>query len=194
MFPRIKAIDRTHVSFGYVDLCQLLWADYSIPFEGKLHIYGYDQAEVSVARSVLIYEMMKRPKTEVSDKTILQIWFSSCWDQDTQREFYSFLDKHVPNINNSLLSKFAPVWEKKRELTVEEAQKAFTDQIQGVHSEALLNLNVRADRVAFARYLFTGCIFVDEGCDPVCGNVTMFPSCDENWCYALIFNVPHGVF
>ena len=180
-FPWVIQSGEVCIAFGFVDLSNFLWAIYPSHIEEKVRFYCYDQAEVSVARSVLIYELMKRPKTEVSDKTILQIWFSSCWDQDTQREFYSFLDKHVPNINNTLLAKFASIWKTKIGMTAQDAKSAFNEKIRGFHFVPLLNLKVKDDRVAFARYLFTGCLFLDEGTQPVSGNVTMFPSRNESW-------------
>ena len=175
---------KTYVGIGFVDLSQLLWGEYqSEEGAGTLLFHGYDQAEVTVARSVLIYEMMKTDKRELSDKTILQVWFSSCWDRETQEQFFSFLHKHVPRINNGLLSKYAPIWKRKRGMTARQAQELFTRHQGSNNFLPLSNLLNTSDQVQFANYLFTGYLFVDYDClqDAKFGNVTMFPSGSENW-------------
>ena len=66
---------RTYVSFGYVDLWNLMDGTY-MGFETeslKLKFYGYDQGEVTVARSLVMLEMIKAPFEEISSKTILQV-------------------------------------------------------------------------------------------------------------------------
>ena len=172
-----------YIGIGYVDLCQLLWGVYHNESGGTLRFYGYDQAEVTVGRSVLMYEMMKAEEREVSEKTILQVWFSSCWDRETQEQFFSFLDKQVPRINNHLLSKYAPIWKAKKGMTVKQAQDAFTAHLRSCDFMPLNNLLVANDRIMFAKYLFTGCVFVDfnRPDDVICGNVTMFPGASESW-------------
>ena len=53
----------------------------------------YDQGEVTVARSLLVLDMAKAPAEEVSLKTLLQVWFSSCLDQQTKEELTAFIHK-----------------------------------------------------------------------------------------------------
>ena len=170
---------RNYVFVGYVDISQLLWGAFRNEHEGLLRFYGYDQAEVTVARSILIYEMMKIGQTEVSDKTILQVWFSSCWDKETKEEFEKFIQLKVPNIGNDLLTKYAQCWNRKKGMTVEFAQDAFVEHLRSCDYIPLNNLKAEGDRMAFARYLFTGCIFTKE--DVVCGNCTMFPDSTDSW-------------
>ena len=174
---------KTYVGIGYVDLCQLLWGEYQNEGGGTLRFYGYDQAEVTVGRSVLMYEMMKAEEREVSEKTILQVWFSSCWDRETQEQFFSFLDKHVPKINNHLLSKYAPIWKAKKGMTARQAQDAFTKHRRSCDFMPINNLLAVDDQIHFANYLFTGALFMDKNrpIDSLCGNVTMFPGSSEDW-------------
>ena len=167
---------RNYVSIGYVDLSQLLWGSYRNDNDGVIHFYGYDQAEVTVARSILIYEMLK---SEVSDKTILQIWFSSCWDKETQQDFKTFLQNEVPNLDNDLLNKYAHNWKRKMNMTTEFAQSAFAQPLTVLDFAPMSNLKVKDDRMAYGHYCLTGCIFT-EGV-VVCGNCTMFPDADDNW-------------
>ena len=170
---------RNFVSVGYVDLSQLLWGVFHNEPEGVMRFYGYDQAEVTVARSMLIYEMMKSGKTEVSGKTILQVWFSSCWDKETKEEFEKFVQLKIPKLGNDLLTKYAQCWNRKKSMTVKFAQDAFVEHLRSIDFEPLDNLKAEDDRMDFARYLFTGCIFTTE--DVVCGNCTMFPDSTDSW-------------
>ena len=170
---------RNFVSVGYVDLSELLWGEFLNESEGVMRFYGYDQAEVTVVRSMLIYEMMKSDKTEVSDKTILQVWFSSCWDKEVKTEFENFVQLKIPKLGNDLLTKYAQCWNRKKSMTVKFAQDAFVEHLRSIDFEPLDNLKAEDDRMAFARYLFTGCIFTTE--DVVCGNCTMFPDSTDNW-------------
>ena len=170
---------RNYVFVGYVDLSQFLWGVFQNESEGMIRFYGYDRAEVTVARSMLIYEMMKSDKTEVSDKTVLQVWFSSCWDKEVKTEFENFVQLKIPKLGNDLLTKYAQCWNRKKSMTVKFAQDAFVEHLRSIDFEPLDNLKAEDDRMAFARYLFTGCIFTTE--DVVCGNCTMFPDSSDNW-------------
>ena len=169
--------DRHYVFFGYVDFSQLLWGSFQTEKEGVLHFHGYDQAEITIARSFLIYEMMKNKK--VKDKTILQVWFSTCWDRETKKDFAKFLEIEVPKIGNELLSKHAQNWKRKKGMKVKFAQDAFLKYQKTCDFILLDNLKSESDRLPLARYLFTGCFFTDE--NEVCGNCTMFPDWNDDW-------------
>ena len=170
----------TMVYFGFVDLCPLLWVSkYRFPRPETVHFYGYDESELSVARSILIYEMLKTSPTEVSDKTILQTWFSSCWDRETKEQFEKFIKKKVPSIGNELLRNYAQIWMHKRNMSVKFAQESFSRNLNEVNLMALNNLELQQDRLFYARYLFTGCLFMKPKYEAVCGNCTMFPTSDD---------------
>ena len=72
-YQTVYEFGRTYVSFGYVDLWNLMDGTY-MGFETEsLKFYGYDQGEVTVARSLVMLEMIKAPFEEISAKTILQV-------------------------------------------------------------------------------------------------------------------------
>ena len=54
-----------------------------------------------------------------------------------------------------------------------EAKSDFSKGLRNALFDDLWQMKYEGDRVRFCRYLFTGCIFVDEN-DVVCGNPTMF--------------------
>jgi len=173
---------RTIVGMGYVDLCQLMWGRYiKGKKKGPMQFYGYDRAEIPVVRSLLIWEMLKAPEDQIGDKTILQVWFSSCWDHHTKEEFDMFVRKLMDTCDNVLLKKYARVWSKKR-TTVGEAENVFGAGRRPKHFVTLRNFKVAEDCVKYARYLYTGCLFMDDqGKEAVCGNATMFPASFEDW-------------
>ena len=172
---------RTYVGFGYVDLSQLMWSNHVLHGDGVVDFYGYDQAEITVARSLLILEMLKSAEKKVSNKSILQVWFSSCWDKETKQEFAAFLQEVIAKSNNSLLKKHAKIWSKKA-ISVKDAEEKFEARRESSKFCPLFNLKSADDCVRYARYLFTGYLFMDvRGKDAVSGNVTMFPNASDNW-------------
>lgn len=174
----------TYVSIGFVDISSLLFAEFDVSKTKvePLKFFGYDQSEIAVARSNLLYQMMRMEKN-VSDKTILQVWFSSCWDCEATKEFYNFLRNCVPKVDSSILKKYASIWLRK-DGNIEAAQYSFRAPQTSTDSTPLANLLNERDRTLYAQYYLTGCLFLDSQnsqLKPVCGNVTMFPDDDENW-------------
>ena len=63
-------------------------------------------------------------------------------------------------------------WRKAR-VTAQNAKLEFSKALRNCKFDSIWQMKYERDRVLFCRYLFTGCIFVDEK-DIVCGNPTMF--------------------
>jgi len=88
--------------------------------------------------------------------------------------------------NNSLLKKHAKIWSKKA-ISVKDAEKAFAANRTPYNFSPLLNLKSADDCVRYARYYFTGCLFMDvqpkwDGrTSAVSGNVTMFKNASDYW-------------
>ena len=78
----------TYVFLGFVDLFSLLVgsfrSDSAASQQGPLSFVGYDKSEVVIARAIVIYEMMVNRFCSTS---ILQVWFSSAWNEKTQEDF-----------------------------------------------------------------------------------------------------------
>jgi len=186
-FPQVYEFGHTYVGLGYVDLWQLMDGTYLNVDKANLKFYGFDGSELAVARSLVILEMMKASFGEISSKTILQVWFSSCLDAQTKTQFTSFLQKHLSchsSVNNPLLKKYAKIWLKRLpHMSTEDAKFDFhmdCDVEDFFHP--LLNLKREGDRLKFMRYLMTGCLFVEE-VKAVCGNPTILPceTTDDKW-------------
>ena len=138
-----------------------------------LTFVGYDKSDVVIARATVIYEMLLN---KISLESILQVWFSTGWSEETQKEFQKVCGKLIKSMEHAthtrvktLLNHWAisqvgfktvlPLW------------KQFVGEYQ---LEPLNNLRYERDRLAYARYMLTGQIFGKNDKDYVFGNVTIF--------------------
>lgn len=179
IFNQVYEFGHVYVGFGFVDLFQLLWGTYrGIENEAqKLTFYGFDMSRVVTLRSKLIYGAMKHFKEgEISSDSILQIWFSSCWDDETETSFKKIVHAAFNNPamfdldkkDETLLRKWQNV-----EISPCKAKNMFSQGLENSSFDDVWTMKFEEDRVAFCRYLFTGCIFAAED-KVVCGNPTMF--------------------
>ena len=105
---QVYEFGKTYVGFGFVDLFQILWGSYvnSMVRNNRLTFYGFEMHRVTCVRSKLIYGMMKHFKeSEISTLSILQIWFSSCWDDASYKAFIMVANDALENIGKYDLSK-----------------------------------------------------------------------------------------
>ena len=177
---QIYEIGKNYVGFGFVDMFQLIWGSYPNENEENsvpMKFYGYDRSRVVTLRSKLVYLAMKNfEECDVSITSILQMWFSSCWDSKTKSVFNMLVSEALEDEENSDFDvkdrQLLKAW-KKKDFSVKEAKKVFSEGLRNVMFDDLWQMKFECDRVRFCRYLFTGCIFVDENA-VVCGNPTMF--------------------
>ena len=183
VFNQVHEFGYVYVGFGFVDLFQLIWGIYQNIEDRtlKLIFHGFDMSRVVTLRSKIIYGAMKHFKeTEISTKSILQIWFSSCWDIQTETCFKKIVHAALNNPTKFNLEKEDETLLRKWEIvdiTKTRAKKMFSEGLRNSSFDAVWNMKFEEDRIAFCRYLFTGCIFVEEN-KIVCGNPTMFTKHD----------------
>ncbi len=81
-------VGKTYVGVGYVDLMQLVVGSFEPQAEGEepqpLKFVGIDKSELVVARSTIVYEMMKQG---FPVQSILQVWFSTGWSEKALNDF-----------------------------------------------------------------------------------------------------------
>ena len=180
---QIYEFGRNYVGIGFVDLFQMVWGQYkNDDTEDKiLTFYGYDASRVATLRSKIIYGIMKYyTEEEISTLTLLQIWFSSCWDLQTTKAFQIVVQDALSNPekyqvqgeDNSILEKWQKETISKNQAEIE-FSKEFKVNSYGDMFFYIFQMKNETDRVKFCRYLYTGSIFVDEK-NIVCGNKTMF--------------------
>lgn len=155
-YQQVFEFGHNYVSLGFLDLWQLMDGTYLHMDKGVLKFYGFDNSELAVARSLLVLELTKAPFEEICSKTILQVWFSSSWDEQTKDQFTSFLELYLTtssSLNNPLLKKYAKVWLKKMAnmSADKEGQSSFTLPIPDNFFHPLLNLKREEDRVRYMR-------------------------------------------
>ena len=175
-------IGKNYVGFGFVDAFQLLWGRYLNDDNEEeslvpMKFFGYDMSRVVILRSKLMYLALKNfEESEISITSILQLWFSSCWDFETESAFNMLVSEaleHEENFGFDVKDKqLLRTWMKKK-FSVNEAKKLFSKGLRNAMFDDVWQMKYESDRVRFCRYLFTGCIFVDEN-TVVCGNPTMF--------------------
>ena len=166
-----------YVFIGFVDLFPLLVGSFkATPSEANIDpitFIGYDKSEVVIARSLIIYEMMLQG---VCAESILQVWFSTGWNENTQKDFketcQDLLKKEDLGIDHRV-KKLMKHWVK-TVMSAKTVLPLWREFIQEYQMEPLKNLQYEKDRIDYARYVFTGHIFGKNDKDYIHGNVTMF--------------------
>ena len=169
-----------YVSIGFVDMMQLLVGSLEIdPSLNPIMFVGYDKSDVVVARNYVIYDMILR---ESSPNSILQVWFSAGWNKGTLEDFQRSCTRLVQNADlQAQVRELLCHW-----MTSKRNYKSVQPLVTRLSRERMFNpmknLQHRQDRVDYARYIFTGCIFGSEGEEYVYGNTTLFslPKGHEN--------------
>ena len=166
-----------YVTIGCVDLLQLAWGRYENANTKKLIFHGYDGNRVTTLRSKIVYGIAKNfAESEISTQCLLQIWFSSCWDEDTLKNFQMVLQDALTDLGKYQLEEMDVELLKKWQdapITVSDAKQQFPVGLEDADFRDIFGMSLKEDQVKFCRYLFTGIIFADES-KVVCGNPTMF--------------------
>jgi hypothetical protein len=92
--------------------------------------------------------------------------FHKCIDNIVQNAATD--DTNITPKDNDILKKW-----RSAKVTSNHAKEVFASDVRNPHFDSIWNLKEKDDRIKFTRYLFTGCIFVDES-KITCGNPTMF--------------------
>ena len=180
---QIYEFGQTYIAFGFVDLFQLLWGSFLNDSEASfpLKYFGFDMSRVVTLRSKLIYGALKNFKEqEISTNSILQIWFSSCWDGNTKKAFKCLLEDAFADVKKYDLKKADLILMKKwrkNEVNVRKAETEFAAGAENATFDDVWHMKSEHDRISFCRYIFTGIIFADKD-QLVCGNPTMFTEFD----------------
>ena len=169
---------KTHVAVGFVDLGFLLPIDLKCSEDGPLRFVGYDPSAFAVAKTLVVWEMLTQKNGDGGDisRCVMQVWFSSTWDQFTYEEFKSATSRLVNGRGfgqrDTGIKKLLRYWATtSRPVPIIEARK----QWMALHmpgDSLIAHLVLRRDRIAMTRYELTG----DFGLagDPFCGSITMF--------------------
>ena len=163
---------KTYILVGFVDLHSLLMG--TIQGEkGKVRIVGYEMSEICVAKSLVLYEMMKIQMGPIS---ILQVWFSTGWSNKTSTDFKlactRILDQKLAV--NCDVKDLINHWVKTTLSLTDAKEKWRAVSLSGSLFPPVGNLCKKEDRIDYCRYYFTGQIFKKHIDVQKHGNITMF--------------------
>ena len=168
----------TCVSFGFVDFSQLMFGAYKNMelASSKIRYLCFDRCPIIVARAHVILRLLQMEN--VRTKTILQVWFSTCWDAQTFKEFKEACSLIIKEMNKESSDADIEYFKYIKHWLVSNISKKVAIQTwvsKKTSSEfiPLSNLKMKEDRIQFARYLLTGIIFVDES-EISSGNISSF--------------------
>ena len=168
----------TYVSFGFVDLFQLMFGSYknTDATSSRLRYLCFDSSPIVVARGYIVWRLLKTPNFRRS--SVLQIWFSSCWDDETLMDFrrvcsllLSEFSEDGKEVEQQILT-FIKHWSNTA-CAKEDATQKWLKHKSATEFTPLSNFIQEEDRILYSRYLLTGVIFCNEF-EIASGNVSMF--------------------
>ena len=175
----------THVSIGCGDFSQLLFTELVGDTDEHTHFHVVDLALVSITRCKVLYEMLSN---QASSRSILQVWFSSAWSENTLKEFLascSSLLNSGANLTEAMKG-LIMYWMSMSSNIIKDGCFEWAMGVEGVRIfRPCANLRYETDRIDYARYLFTGYIFEESEESLTTGNRTMFaiPMGPSYWKY-----------
>lgn len=173
----------THVAVGFVDLGVLLAASLEEAPEGQsgpLRFLGIEMCSYSVAKTYVIWEMLKQTPVSTQDRkghirSIAQVWFSSTWDEwtadATKSALTSLCARSKQMAYHPEVEKLLEHWCNAPLISLEEARKQYRLTSNDDYT-AIPYLMRKNDRVAQARYELTGDIALRG--QPCYGNTIRF--------------------
>lgn len=145
---------QTHVAIGYVDLGVLLTGNFiGDPAKGPLHLVGYDPSAYSMAKTLVLLQMMKRGEA-VED--IVQVAYSTGWSQRTAEVF----EQTVLDLLNWVVAPDEVLtllehWVTAKETDLLEAQEHWLTW-HGMVDLLAANIVDAKDRIELLQYYMTG--------------------------------------
>lgn len=182
----------THVGVGFVDLGILLTADLRDPptksHSGPLTFLGVESSPYQVAKTIVIWEMVKQSpslmdvstteKHEGHLRAILQVWFSSTWDEQTEnlvkKALRSVCCSSIETYPHSV-KELLKHWLDAESIPLCEARSQMSKSTS-THISAIAHMLRRRDRLALAEYELTRDFCLHHA--PFCGNLLML-SCPD---------------
>lgn len=173
----------THVAVGFVDLGILLAASLEEAPDGQsgpLRFLGVEMCSYSVAKTYVIWEMLKQTPVSAQDRkghmrSIAQVWFSTTWDEGTAGAVKSALTSLCANSKqmeyHPEVKKLLEHWFNAPLISLKEARKQHRLTSNDDYT-AIPYLMRKNDRVAQARYELTGDFAL--GGQPRYGNTIRF--------------------
>ncbi len=166
----ILSLGTVHVAVGFVDLGVLLICDIADAPKGRmgpLQFVGVELSCFAVAKSLAIWQMIKdAANSKTSANAILQVWFSSTWQQSTEVSFRSAV-RAVRSQGNSLyggneiVSGILDHWVASKGVLLKRARDQWAESVTRDCS-VIGHMKELEDRLDMATYEITGDVFVGD--------------------------------
>ena len=164
----------THVAVGFVDLSILLWMRLketgrtSEPFR----FAGFEKCAFNIAKTLVIVEMLKRKDDGIVD-AILQVWYSSCWSDDTLALFKSSVNKVIIEklSDNRHVCLILEEWSRCDAPSLHVARKEWLQKIDDEFFTPVVNSALKSSRNSLIEYFLTGQLL-----PATVGSIVMFKS------------------
>eukprot|EP00298_Acanthocystis_sp_HF-20_P018731 c22019_g2_i2.p1 GENE.c22019_g2_i2~~c22019_g2_i2.p1 ORF type:complete len:529 (+),score=177.00 c22019_g2_i2:24-1589(+) len=171
-FKQIFFQGETVVSVGFCDFGLLLnceLKDNDSGNNGPLKFVGVDQSPFTIAKSLVIYEMLKGKQ---SNESILEVWFSSTWSEGTWKDFkdaVSVIEKQEGEVGEYLSH-----WLKSSPFPLDQARNEWLKSMKRSSCGLIFGFKRMNDILDTTEYVLSGDLIMRQGKKSVCGNSTMF--------------------
>lgn len=147
---------RVHVAVGFVDLSLLLEMDLVRGDNpGPFHFVGYEASVFSVAKTMVIAEMLRRKDPEIID-AILQVWYSSCWSEDTLKIFRLAVSEAIEVCKDDKVIELLSHWSKVEPKSIDYARQQWLKKIDTSIFDPAVNALDKKARNRLCQYFLTG--------------------------------------
>ena len=166
----------THVAIGFNDLSVLLNCELEGENNhGQLRFFGVDQSSYSVAKSLVLVQMLRQ---DTPIENCLQVFLSSTWSCEALEAFRRCAQQSAAECDDDeSVHSLLLHWSTATPLSVEEAQACWRrTRISGQGRDIACLRNV-ADRLAMCRYVLTGSLPTSTATKQEVGSLTMW--CDK---------------
>jgi hypothetical protein len=169
----------THVAIGFVDLNFLLFVQIINVGIKPVRFVGYERSAFCVAKTIVIWDILQTygEDEDLINRSVLQIWYSSTWEQETLNIFKSAVTRLVSRkgfdrLYDEEVRRILLHWKNTNGPdSLSEVRKQWLKRNQG-DKTLIPRMLLREDRIAMAKYELTG----DFGLlgEPYCASITMF--------------------
>jgi tetratricopeptide (TPR) repeat protein len=153
----IMNFGKVHVAIGFVDLGTLLGATFvgKASSSGPLVWHGYEQSCYSVAKTLIIVEMLKG---NASANSILQVWFSATWCTPTRKEFLCALERVLSNrsLLDDAVVRVLHHWSQSPVISLSVARRVWLSRQRRFVLECVSSMTELQDRMDRLTYILTG--------------------------------------
>lgn len=153
----------THVAVGFVDLGILMAADLDGESTSPLRFIGIDSSAYVVAKTHVIWELIKQTESmataerDLQIRYTMQVWFSSTWSEGTECAVDLALSSlcSPENRYHSEVRSILEHWQNASTITLEEARNKMKS-CKTASRSFIGFLKQKQDRIAIAAYQLTG--------------------------------------